>query len=330
MVFDARLKNQPLRWISYHATQKGQYYYIYCYDVTEKYEMQSKLDRMVWFNDVLNSISDELLFQADIKKSTISFSGYRAVTFGLAEQEIVLYPGCAIRGVITPDYISTYLGMVDDIKRGLETVRTIQLKDLQGGLGWYRFEYRIVWEDNEPTFAVGKGTNIDNEMSILSEIDRDPVTGCLAETSLQICVNQVLSTTLHDIIVFDDPEVSHTHALIKIVIENYNQLSRELQPETLGHYLADMANMITHAFRETDYLGRIAEDTFSIFIHGVGDRTQAEEKIQLIYRNINAFNREDPTLPPFNVELYVTYAPLKGTTYQTLIQNVSYVPEEEI
>ncbi|MFI3249433.1 MAG: EAL domain-containing protein [Eubacteriales bacterium] len=327
VVLEARLRNHPLRWIAYHGRLEGGYFYINCFDVTEKKAMEAQLARVMEFSDVLHTISDELLFQADIKKSTVTFSGYRAVSFGLAGQEITLYPGCAIRGIIAQEYVSTYLAMVEDMKEGREVVHTLQLRDLQGETGWYRFEYRIIREDNEPAFAVGKGSNISKEMSILSEIERDSVTKMLTENSMKICVNQVLSSTVADIITFDDPSVSHTHALVRITLTNYENLQKSMIEQTLGQHLADMATTIEQIFRETDYVAREG-NTFVVFLHSVGTRALAEQKVHLIYQNIDNFNREDPTLPDFEVEIGVTYSPLKGTTYQTLVQNFNEVPRK--
>ncbi|MFI3253082.1 MAG: EAL domain-containing protein [Eubacteriales bacterium] len=319
---EAQLKNHAMRWIEFIGVRQGTYVYGTVRDITLRKELEIQLNRETNFTEIWNNIADELLFRVNIQEKTVLFSGKATASFDLPSYGIPFTMDTLYKGMICEEYEEAYYEMAKDIKNGIEKTYDLQLKMKNGNIAWYRFEYRIVRESGEPAFAIGKALNIDYQVELLEKLERDMLTGTFNKNAMKVRCNQILNSSF----AIDNPDAKQEHALLVLRISNYREITSQLNYNGRDELLVQVAERMTKRFRDTDMVGRTAEDTFVIFMRNVANKNTALQKISDLYGDFNLMNTIIREGGKMEFTIRCAYASKDGTSYDVLLKNAEVVP----
>ncbi len=321
---EARLNNHAMRWIAFSGVRRGDYVYGTVRDVTEQKKVEIQLDRETNFNQVLNSIADELLFRVDIPGKTVHFTGKAASSFDLPDQPIPFPLERLHQGkLVAAEHEGEYQNMAEAICRGEEQSYELALVNNQGLVVWYRFEYRILQEAGELAFAIGKGVNIDYQVELLDKLERDSTTGFYNGAAMKLRTNQIL----HNSFTQEEKLEDQSHAFILVSITPQDVASQEnlslLEREDMTQQLA---RLIGSKFRDTDIVGRISPQVFGIFMQNITMPSMPLQKISDLYLDFQRYNTMVKSALKISVEIRCAYAKEDGVNYPSLLENAKLIP----
>ncbi len=113
--------------------------------------------------NIVTSLSDEWFFCYDIKEETMQFFGEGGKRINLPQGRQKFPDKQITEKLIYPDDIAKFESFVDTMRDGVEKTFHIRLNQPDGNAKSYRFIYHSIVNNNEPTFAVGKTSELARE-----------------------------------------------------------------------------------------------------------------------------------------------------------------------
>ncbi|MDO4545204.1 MAG: GGDEF domain-containing protein [Bacillota bacterium] len=175
---------------------------------------------------------------------------------------------------------------------------------------WTLFQYKYIWEGDEPAFIIGKLINIDEqqqrEHKLIEKARLDSATGLLKKSELKETLSKML-------------EKESAGFFLLIDIDDFKNIN-----DTMGHAAGDvaiknLADALKKEFRKADAIGRFGGDEFMVFAAGMDDREKMERKFENIFAHLSAGTGEQQL--PITVSAGVAGYPKDGKTYEELFQN---------
>lgn len=268
-------------------------------------------DDIVFFN-ALHVLTNDVLFRLDIQTGIMNFMGNLQTNFSDTPVMYNFPQSIIENGLIPADDIPAFLIMAADVFRGVETPTYFRMNTEDGRSDWYLVEYIILKDDfGVPKEAVGKISNVQKQKTLEKLIDLDPLTQCLNKIAFERAVTQNLGSHRHNV----------SYAFLIIDVDNFKAVN-----DNLGHHfgdevLKDVSSALKKIFRDTDLVGRIGGDEFTVFLMNVPDDALLAKKAREI---ITAFDREyveQDMHYRITCSIGIAKYPKDGMTYEDLYKN---------
>lgn len=255
------------------SEEYGIYFVCNLIDITELKETQNNLQKATEKYEILEEISNDILFEYDVATDVLECS-YKL--------KKLLRRSPKIENAIET---ITYSEMVDhrDVPIILENVsnalagkRTnvfdFRLKNERGDDVWYTATFTTIYNhEGEATRFIGKLTNVDRikkeKTKLMAQAQTDQLTGFYNKISTGLKINEAIQTK----------EDVNRAALFLIDIDDFKYVN-----DTYGHaegdrFLINVSNGLKTLFRSVDILGRVGGDEMVLFINDIMPEVAAEK-----------------------------------------------------
>lgn len=261
-------------------------------------------------------ISNDILFEYDIKNDCMNFSQKYSENFGRPSYRENFAKKTKQEDCVEKEDLSVYWEFILSLERGKKHIETeFRMKDKNGCFVWCQILGKTIMDDNlRPVKVVGKIQNIDmqkRELEILQIKARlDPLTNVYNKCVTKELIEQKLKLA----------DLEETHALMIIDIDDFKKIN-----DTYGHMLGDkvLVNVISHIrrmFREEDIVGRIGGDEFVVFMNRVNSREDIANKAVSLFTAFQNYYRHDDENVEITGSVGIAVYPRDGQTYDELLE----------
>lgn len=265
---------------------------------------------------VASEITNDILFEYDIKKDRMAFAAKYKENFGGIEDFPDFAAKLEMMELVHEEDQGVFYEFALDLKKGQPVLEAeFRMQNVKGDYVWCRFRGKSICMDGDVAVKViGKLINIDiqkKELEILQiKSQLDPLTNVFNKA---VSKEKIEEKLLHS-------TQEESHALMIIDIDNFKRIN-----DNYGHILGDrvLVNIMSHVrhmFREEDIVGRIGGDEFIVFMSHVNTQADiAKKAARLCTAFQNRYRAED-------IEIEVTGSigiavfPQDGSDYETLLE----------
>ncbi|MEG1593861.1 MAG: diguanylate cyclase, partial [Oscillibacter sp.] len=265
---------------------------VYCCftDMTELKQAQERLRDAKQRYDLIMAATQEVVFEWDPLRRTIHHSKIFEEKFGYP-CTLENFPESLITHHLVPtEDTALCLDLYHQVEQGAPFVSgEFRIIKADGTFLWCRVSITaILDEENRLCSAVGLIADIDHvkqELQAVTELaQRDSLTGLYNRATTEYLIAQRLQMPFA------------CGALLTVDIDNFKDVN-----DTLGHASGDSALMeVSHQlkrlFRTGDIVGRVGGDEFTVFVEGLKEGNDLEEKLLAISEVFNwSFSKKDLT-----------------------------------
>lgn len=258
------------------------------------------------FNKTITSLSNDIFFHFNLKNNKIRFSGTLAHEY-MPDMVYENFTQYALEGDIgVTEDLHNFVALMDAMNSGKEIASEFRFKNKNGQASWFRIEYRIVFDNKIPAYAIGKFTNIDVEKNLTIKAETDSLTTLYNKGTTQHKIEQALIGSNTKI----------KNVLFIIDIDNFKYVN-----DTFGHQFGDVllfevATTMKNLFRGNDFVGRLGGDEFMIFMHNIRNETVIKQKANMLLSALHAIKVGDTHR--LTVSIGIALFPKNGQTYEEL------------
>ncbi len=260
-------------------------------------------------------ITNDILFEYDIKTDTMNFPEKYMETFGRGRFQQHYVSKMVERQFVQHEDFSVFDEFANNLRKGKsEVVAEFRMLDAKGDFVWCRLRGKTLYNSNkDPVKVIGKIVNIDiqkKELELLQvKSQMDPLTNVFNKTVTKEKINEKIMNSKPD----------ETHALMIIDIDNFKSIN-----DTHGHVLGDrvLINVVAHIkrmFREEDIVGRIGGDEFVVFMNHVSSREDIASKAVKLFKAFKNRYREKDEAIDVTGSIGISVYPLDGMDYDELL-----------
>lgn len=234
-------------------------------DISEQKTMQRMLQIESERYRIASELSNDILFEYDIRKDEMFFSEkYREAFGGSVVCENYVKNAELNRDNISPDDWEEYLEFLRKLHFGEATIESqFRIASFHREYIWCNVLGKTVYDINrEPVKVLGKIVNVDTYkkelMSLETQATRDPLTGVL---------NKAVTGNKINTLIEEFPDAFHL--LMIVDIDDFKYIN-----DTYGHIIGDeilsyVTKNIRKVFNQSELIGRIGGDEFVVFIGNV-------------------------------------------------------------
>lgn len=294
-------------WLRIDGKQIGEEIFCTVSDETESTHTCVELEAEKQFNKTITSFANDIFFHFDLLNKTIRFSGTLAHEY----MPRIVYENfpqfIQENNIGVQEDFHNLVDLIDAMSAGKEIITELRLKNKNKQESCFRTEYRIVFNDKIPIYAIGKLSNIDREKYLLIKAETDSLTGLYNKETTQRKIEQALNESSSNI----------KNALFIIDIDDFKYVN-----DTFGHQFGDMllveiASTMKRFFRDNDFVGRLGGDEFMIFMHNFPNESILQQKATMLIAALHLIkvgdNKKDLT-----ASIGISFFPTNGYTYEEL------------
>lgn len=217
--------------------------------------------------------ADVMVFEWDIASDNLYYSYRWNENFGLKEVKNQVWANLSAHKHIHADDVPVFMGLLKELQEGT-VYATAEFRFLNGINSYIWCQVHAVGlydQSQKPIKAMGILFDIDSKKQATEELriraERDALTGLYNRKETEKQIKGYL-----------DQKPDHLCALFMIDTDNFKQIN-----DTKGHMLGDVVlTEIAYGMRkimcESDVVGRIGGDEFTIFMKNVSSRENAAQK----------------------------------------------------
>ncbi len=281
-------------------------------NVNDMKETEDKLAVMNQYFDIIQSLSNDLLYRYDINKK-ILYRNEQTANFYHIESVVKNYPQAEILvGVFHPEDIEPYMSYFESVAKGIEGVHTARMLAPSGEFEYHKIHFkRVLHSDGSIKEMIGKAVNIQDLMELETKASYDMLTGVLNKISFAEQVGHILSHST----------VRNRHALFFIDLDGFKGVN-----DSLGHSFGDyllkiVGERLQGLVRGHDLVGRVGGDEFVVFLDSCGDSIHLDERAERILNALRQEISQDGVSATVRGSIGMAVFPVHGTTYETLYAN---------
>lgn len=242
-------------------------------NITELKNAREELRLTLERHQMILDQTADIIFEWDIEKNTLFFSANWEKKFGYEPNYDGREPKQSFTKYIHPEDIPRLSALMKSMQEGTAYASLdVRIQKMQGQYIWCRIRATNQYDyAGKPLKAIGVITDIDDEKKLVDDLrkraERDALTGLYnrEETERKIC----------DYIQNNPKELG---ALLMIDTDNFKRVN-DKQGHLFGDaVLSELAAGMKRLTRQTDVVGRIGGDEFTIFLKNIASRAEAEEK----------------------------------------------------
>lgn len=290
---------------------------IYCV-VVDNTRQQNMLEELQAEKERYKTIienSDDILFDVDLQKDTVSVSSQLKKTFGLDIPENCTNAQLSSLLPIHPDDEKEVEKLRKDIQSGLlsNLSAQVRIKKSDGSYIWCQIIISII-RSSSVSHCVGKIRNIDAEVAekkyLEDQARTDQFTGLYNKQAFLDLAQTYLTT----------PSQERYGALIFIDIDNFKQANDQLGHLQGDRILKEIAAILKNSVRQEDLIGRFGGDEFCLLLKNV-PREIVGEKMKLIGKKIHKIHANETGIQvEVSASIGIALYGLQDTDLEQLIQ----------
>lgn len=282
-------------------------------DSTKNLQMQLQAEKIRY--EIIEELSDNIIFNYDVKKDVFEASAKILRTLGTRTKfdnaiENITY-GDMLDHRDVPAFIGALSNGLSGQRKNSFDARIINNR---GDGVWHRIKFTVVYdEDGNASQFIGTLTDIDKEKKeksrLIVQAETDQLTGFLNKISTALKINELIRDDKGD------------GALFLFDIDDFKKLN-----DTYGHHVGDVflkefTSKLALSFRTTDILGRVGGEEFVLYLSGIGDNKHyIEEKAQQILNICNSIHLDAAPERAFSCSIGIARYPADANTYTELYE----------
>ncbi len=243
------------------------------------YNNKIQLKKEQEYSQMLFGLTDDCLFDHDIRESKIKYSKNFCERFQIPEV-LSNYPYSLIDTGIIPDYYTdTIVQYAIDAQKGIASGHNseLSLRLPDGTPVWYSLHYNILKDESGvPSRVVGKMTDITQQKQHMSELlmraETDPLTGLFNKEETRQRIERSLAFSASGV----------KSALIIVDIDNFKGVNDSLGHQFGDAVLVDISGKIRKLFRSGDIVGRLGGDEFMVFLENIPNEGMVHKKAEAL------------------------------------------------
>lgn len=321
-------KNGDICWLSLtggkvEISDLGVVYECIITDTTEYRRILNDLEAKKEQYSIISQISDEIIFEYDIKTDFIEISDkYITIAdFDLPREGFL--KNLLHEDIIHKDDLKNFLNNIKVIRsgehKGIKDGKhvfgeEIRIKNRYGEFNWI-FYQGVIINDMEGNIykAVGKISNIDKFKNEIEELKdkskRDPLTKVYNKAAIENIVNACIEN-----------KGNLNHALFIIDIDDFKSVN-----DNFGHIFGDfvlqeVASNIINTFNEGENIARIGGDEFVVFLENVFDYSYIEERAEMLCETFRRSYEKDGKDYKISASIGIAMYPEHGDEYSKLLE----------
>lgn len=244
-------------------------------DVTESRNAREELRLSLERHQILMEQTADIIFEWNILEDTLSYSGKWIKKFGFEAITENVSAGIPLSANIYQDDIPVILALMEAARCGTAySTADFRVKNAEGKYIWCRIRATDQYDDEgDPLKAIGVITDIDAEKRMMEDLrrraERDALTGLFNRGETESRIRRHLESNPNELC-----------ALLLIDTDNFKAVNN-----TQGHLFGDavlteLAAGMKKLTRQSDVVGRIGGDEFTILLKSITSREKAAEKAQ--------------------------------------------------
>lgn len=261
--------------------------------------------------DVMQELSDDLLFRIDIKSKTLFRNEKTARLHGMPAMVEHFPDNVSNSGVIHPDDLQEYMNYCHMLLQGIEGTHKSRMRMGSGNYEWHRYVTKLMYDEyGEAKEMIGKAINIQNLVDMEHKASVDLLTKTLNKIAFGDKVVELLSRSTEN----------SRHALFFVDLDDFKRIN-----DTLGHAFGDfllstVAKRLQSMVRDTDFVGRVGGDEFVVFLNGFVDGKLIEERGQMILDSLSRDYVNNLGRANISGSIGIALYPQHGMSYEELYQ----------
>lgn len=322
--FECRInkKNGEVAWALFsvrkpHSAQENEQRFI-CniVDITEMKRLQIKIQEEKERYELIEEISDDIMFNYDVATDTLECSPKILRTLRTATRVEDAIEYITYGNVLDHRDIPLFIEAVSNALSGKRiNIFDARIINQRNDVVWHRIKFASIFDgDGNAVRFIGTISDIDKEKKeksrLIAQAETDQLTGFLNKVSTGLKINELIK---------EYPNEPGTMFLIDI--DDFKLLN-----DTYGHhegdiFLREFTSKLTLAFRSTDILGRVGGEEFVIFVNGLGDvKELVEEKAKEIEKICHSVKLEKAKDRVMSCSIGVAIYPETGMDYNELFE----------
>lgn len=311
-------KNESYKWVVDNAQlihyENGEER-IFCVmlDVTDAREDREELRLSLERHRIIMDQATDIIFEWDILNDKITYSSNWKKKFGYDPRYTGIHQQLAGFARIHPDDVSVLTALIADTKRGVEySTAEIRIQNAEEQYIWCRIRATDQYDEaGKPIKAVGVITDIDKDKRMIDDLkrraERDALTGLFNREETERQIRDYL-----------DQKPKEICALFMIDTDNF-KLVNDSQGHLFGDaVLSELAAGMKRLTRQTDVVGRIGGDEFTIFLKNITSKESATEKAGKLLDVFEHLFRDEKQLIEVTCSAGVAIYPDDGEDFQSL------------
>ena len=283
------------------------------------YTIEKDNERLI----IANTQTQSLIFEYDIAKGTVDFSGdLKFILGGERKNFTIQYVRAEYYKRIHPDDIRFFEHLKDSLVQHLEDFSSeFRYKNYNEEYIWVRMTGTTVCKPNgEVEKFIGSIINVNaqvmHEQELKSMAERDKLTTLLNKSAMEYHAKKF----------FQQEAENNVCALFVIDLDNF-----KLVNDTLGHLIGDQAikdaaNKLSLIFSEKDLISRFGGDEFCVLLRLNGALNKEtvdriiKEKAQTVCTMINEYYSDEKNTIQVTSSVGIALYPEQSTTYEELFR----------
>lgn len=284
-------------------------------DVTDSKQMQDRLLMEEERYRVAAEISNDILFEYDIKTDLMTFAekykelyGRNPVIANFSDMD------SHVKDMVHTEDIGVFAEYCRALRSGKEMIESeFRIRNINNAYVWCHTRGKTIYDDNRHAVRViGKIVNIDLHKKELQTLEykakRDPLTGVY---------NKSVTKELIDYYIQQHSETKHIFMIIDIDdFKSINDRYGHLQGDRI---LSFVINQVKNIFTAGEIIGRIGGDEFAVFIGDITSKETIYNKADLLQRALRSVYREEDYEISVSGSIGVSVYPSDGNNYNQLL-----------
>lgn len=294
--------------VKYDVNIKEEQLYCTINIIDESIRVIEALKREKKFFEVVQSLSNALLFRLDVREKIMYYTGS---TQGMFELPPVVddFPGCILSsGALPEESISIFLDMSKKMYNGIIEDFEFKVYTTSGSLQWFLTEYDVLLDDEGSLVEIiGKITNINRQKELENTVTIDSLTGCLTKSTFEEVATEVFKS-----------EYDRNHSLFIIDIDNFKTINDNYGHAFGDEVLDEIGQKLRSLVRKDDLVGRIGGDEFMILIRGISNQSIVMDKANAMIDSISKTYCKNGKSIKITASIGISLFPLHGQVFNEL------------
>lgn len=274
-------------------------------------KLQSRLRLEQEYFNIMQEFSNDILFRLNLKEKTLVFHQSRVKIFGFPTV-LENFPDENRAGqMVHQEDLDNYMAYCQNLILGIEGKLKVRIRLANGTFETFIAHSKAFCDEKgNPLEMLGKLENIQKYIDLETKSKTDALTNDLNKISFEEKVKEHLN--LNPI---------EKSAFYFIDLDDFKGIN-DKKGHSFGDYiLKTVGKILRNNIRDSDLLGRVGGDEFTLFLPHVPNNDVALEKGKLILQALNKeFSYENQSVT-IHASIGIAVYPTHGSDFQTLYQN---------
>lgn len=219
-------------------------------------------DSDVLYLEAVHRLYQDVLFRVNPETRVLTHVGDMFLQFGVPREMENFPHGLVESQAIHPDDVEDFLAYSLGHLSGEAGSIAVRIRLIDESYEWFSIETTAVRGlSGELLEVIGKISNIEDNKRLEAEVSYDVVSHTLNQHAFENVVKTTLEKRMNQ----------KQGALFYVDIDDFQYLNETYGHEFCGYILGEVGERLTRCVRNTDFVGRVGDDEFMIFMKNVED-----------------------------------------------------------